>query len=179
MEIGSILLIASLLALVILFISRPLLEGQRSAPVSSNEEEHEISSLLAERERMVNALKELDFDQVMGKIPEEVYPVQRAALLQKGADILRKLDTYAQDGETPASAEDRIEAEIASRRSRLVPAYSGSNGQTTIEDAEDDLEVAIALRRRAQQEKTGGFCPNCGKPVQAKDKFCPKCGASL
>ena len=52
----------------------------------------ECLALLAERDRVVNALQELDFDFNLNKIPSEDYPVQRAALLQKGADILKKLD---------------------------------------------------------------------------------------
>jgi len=28
-------------------------------------------------------------------------------------------------------------------------------------------------------EKSGGFCPRCGKPVQKSDLFCPRCGATL
>ena len=34
------------------------------------EEEHELSSLMAERERVINSLQELDFDFKLGKIPE-------------------------------------------------------------------------------------------------------------
>ena len=47
---------------------------------------------MAERDRVINSLQELDFDFKLGKIPDEDYPAQRAELLQKGADILRKLD---------------------------------------------------------------------------------------
>jgi len=37
-------------------------------------------------------LKELDFDNSLGKIPLEAYPQQRLSLVQQGAEILRKLD---------------------------------------------------------------------------------------
>lgn len=84
MDIGSILLILGLLLLVTLFIARPLME-KRSVVVS--QEEHELSALLAERDRLLNALQELDFDYAMGKIPEEEYPAQRSVLLQRGAEV--------------------------------------------------------------------------------------------
>ena len=38
------------------------------------EEEHELSALMAERDRVINSLQELDFDFKLGKIPEEDYP---------------------------------------------------------------------------------------------------------
>jgi len=37
----------------------------------------------------------------------------------------------------------------------------------------DDVEAAVAARRRAQR------CPTCGKPIHEGDAFCSKCGAPL
>ena len=48
--------------------------------------------LLANRENALNALQELDFDFKLGKIPAEEYSIQRASLLQMGAEVLRRLD---------------------------------------------------------------------------------------
>ncbi|HWQ84225.1 MAG TPA: zinc ribbon domain-containing protein, partial [Anaerolineales bacterium] len=45
--------------------------------------------------------------------------------------------------------------------------------------ADDSIEVALAQRRRQRQEKSAGFCPQCGGPVQKSDRFCPKCGTVL
>jgi hypothetical protein len=118
MDIGSIFLILGLLVLVILFISRPFLE-RKTLPASG--EDHELSSLLAERDRILNALQELDFDFALGKIPESDFPGQRASLLQRGADILRQLDTLraVHSQEDPeARLERRHCCRRAERRSR-------------------------------------------------------------
>jgi predicted amidophosphoribosyltransferase len=37
----------------------------------------------------------------------------------------------------------------------------------------------LAARRRARQDKSAGFCPQCGSPVQKSDLFCPRCGKAL
>ena len=89
MEITAILVSLALLILVAVYLYAPFLQG-RARRVT--EEEHELSALLAERDRVINSLQELDFDYKLGKIPEEDYPTQRASLLQTGADILRKID---------------------------------------------------------------------------------------
>ena len=68
MEIGSIFLILALFILVALFVARPFFENKS---VSVTEKEQEISSLMAEHDRVLGALQELDFDHYMGKIPEE------------------------------------------------------------------------------------------------------------
>src|SRR3970040_2332059 len=112
MDIGSIFLILALLLLVGLFVSRPLFE-RRAVAVSR--EEHELSFLMAERDRILTALQELDFDHSLGKIPAEDYPGQRAALLQRGADILRQMDQYG-DKASEADWEAQMEAAIAARR---------------------------------------------------------------
>jgi rubrerythrin len=168
MEIAAILLTSGIAILVGLYLYAPVLEhgGRRITA-----EEHELSSLFAERDRVVNALQELDFDYKLGKIPEEDYPAQRAALLQKGADILRKIDSYSPQVDSAQDTEARIEKAVAARRADAA----AKARQIT----DDDLETLIASRRKARKNKSAGFCPKCGKPVLTSDKFCPSCGKSL
>lgn len=195
MDLGSIFLILALLVLVALFVSRPFFERRaaQASPLTTSQD-HEISSLLAERDRVLNALQELDFDHTLGKIPDEDYPTQRALLLQHGAQVLRRLDELQTIGEAlsgkpaDADAEARIEAAIAARRlgmAQAVESAVGGKGHTSPEllaqavAPDDDLESLLASRRRARQERSAGFCPQCGQPVQKSDRFCHKCGASL
>lgn len=175
MEIAAILLTLGVIILVGLYLYAPLLERQTGLVTA---EEHELSSLLAERDRVVNSLQELDFDFKLGKIPEGDYPVQRAALLQKGADILKNIDTLTASlspnggkGSGGQDNETRLEKAIAARRA------DGSSIRSAPSD--DDIESLIAARRRGRRTKSAGFCPKCGKPVMNTDKFCPSCGKSL
>jgi len=168
MDIGSIFLILGLLVLVALYISQPL--TQRKA-TSVSAEESEYFSLLAERDRILIALQELDFDHTLGKIPEESYPVQRALLLQKGATILRQLDEIG-DCTNNVDIDARLEAAISARGGDVE-----EQENLTVDD--DELETLIANRRRARTDKSGGFCPQCGNPIQQSDRFCPKCGREL
>ncbi len=119
MDIGSIFLILALLLLVSFYIGRPLLEKKPQESIVLDPNEHEISALLAERDRLVNALKELEFDHLLGKIPEDQYPYQRALLMQRGADTLRRLDLI-EPGEVDHSLEDELEAVIEARRVQSV-----------------------------------------------------------
>ena len=167
MQIVSIFFSLGILILVGVFLYAPFLE-RRARGVT--EDEHETSSLLAERERVVNSLQELENDYQLGKVPEEDYPVQRTNLLQKGADILRKLDELE-----PVKAQNdkdaRIERALAARRK------NGSSSEGTLTD--DEVESMIASRRKGRKAKSAGFCPKCGKPVMTSDKFCPSCGKTL
>jgi hypothetical protein len=166
MDIGSIFLILALILLVSLYLTRPFMEkGRRSLvevkPADGND--HEVSGLLAERDRILRAIQDLDFDRQLGKIPEEDYPAQRKDLMLSGAAVLRRLDELK-----PTLAASRASTQLAAT--------------TTVKpeiNPNDELEGLIAARRAAHKGKATGFCPKCGKPTHAGDQFCPHCGASL
>jgi hypothetical protein len=156
MNLGAIFLLLGVLVFVGLFVAQPFTRNWRIKPQGS----HEISTLLAERERALTALQELDFDNGIGKIPEEEYSAQRASLIQKGADILRRLDEIqsakpAAEKASPGRPASESHAEVLS---------------------DDEVENIIAKRRAGRQHKTAGFCPYCGKPILLSDQFCPSCG---
>jgi hypothetical protein len=190
---GSLLLILALALLIALFVARPFLEQLQSkagAQRSGEEEkrDHQFSALLAERDRVLNALQELEFDFTLGKVPEEDYPVQRSALMQKGAGVLRQIDEMQPAVTVADSAEERIAAAVAARRAdaavkqslaSAVVVQEGASNNRQAAPAKDGLEDLIAARRRKRDEKTAGFCPHCGRPVLKSDKFCARCGATL
>lgn len=159
MDLAAILFLIALLLTVSLYLMTPLM-GNRSR--RSAEESQESSSLLAEHERLLNALQELDFDFQLGKIPEEDYPVQRADLVRKGAEVLKKLDAIAASRPQPRP----------SAVGSSVPARAGAL-------SDDDIESLLAARRKERKTRSAGFCPRCGKPVLVTDQFCPNCGKAL
>jgi zinc-ribbon domain len=183
MDLGAILLLIALLMGVSLYLAAPLMDRRTTHVL---QETQEVSSLMAERDRIINALQELDFDFKLGKIPEEDYPVQRAELLHTGADVLKKLDHFtpslspaealpvkAQKGIT---AESRLEQAVAARRADgSKKGALDKSGQIT----DDEIESMLAARRKTRNTKSAGFCPRCGKSVLVSDLFCPNCGKAL
>ena len=156
MEPGAIFLVLGVLVIVVLFVAQPFAKHWRVTVQSS----HEISTLLAERERALTALMELDFDNGIGKIPAEEYSIQRAGLIQKGSDILRQLDEIQAAKSSPF--EESVEPAAVEQHVNLP--------------SDEDLEDLIAKRRAMRKQKTAGFCHNCGKPILQSDQFCPSCG---
>jgi len=168
MELGSIFLVLAVLVAVGMYLYAPFMSRPRKL---STTEMHDISALKAERDRIINALQELDFDFKLGKIPAEDYPEQRAELLKKGSDILRKLDELEPLLASARNAESRIEKAAAAKRA--------DSSSTAAELSDEDIEAMLAARRKQHKSKPAGFCPSCGKPVLASDSFCPSCGKSL
>ncbi len=161
MDITSILIVASIGLLTAAFIIKPFFTKSAALVNESAEQakrDHIRSSLLAEKERVLSALQELDFDQTLNKIPEEEYPIQRTALMARAAEIMKSLDEmgYKEGGLKPAKGS------------------AASSGQ-----GYDEVEALIAKRRGETGKHNKGFCPRCGQPTLENDRFCPKCGQAL
>jgi hypothetical protein len=168
MDLGAILILLVLLIAVGLFLAAPLMRGARPRPL---DESPEVSALLAERDRVINALQELDFDFKLGKVPEDGYPAQRAELLRRGASILKDLDQLTPQPATGKNASERIEQAVVGGPGAAEPP-GGELG-------DERIESLLAGRRAARRDKSAGFCPHCGKPVLFNDRFCPNCGKTL
>jgi len=167
MEIGAIFLILTGMLLVAIYVIYPFMQK----PGKILLEDHTISSLLAENDRILNALQELDFDNTLGKIPEEDYPFMRKELLNKGVDILKQLDELRQttaDTDVEKMLEDAITARKLASENQLVP----------LVEEDEEIEALIAKRRLSRDSKSAGFCSKCGNPILLSDVFCPRCGNS-
>jgi len=191
MDLGSIFVILALFVLVGLIISKPLFENKAAQNISlEDQEEHELSALLAQRDQVLDNLNELDLDFAVGKIPETDYPVQRHLLLERGAHILQELDKHLLASDISGEAaeisfDERLELAIAARREDMHSDEGDSIAKpppdviTPLSNPDDDLEVLIANRKRKRNDRSAGFCPKCGGPIQKSDHFCPKCGTTL
>jgi hypothetical protein len=153
MDLFVLLIFIVSLAIVVFFLSRPLI---KSAKRKENQGSEKTNTLQSEHEAILSALQDLELDRSMDKISDADYALQRSALMRRGVIVLQKLD-----GETRKSIIDKPEKRPIS-------------GMT-----DDQLEDLLAERRRNKNGKSTGFCPHCGKPALAKDSFCSHCGSSL
>ncbi|PKO13124.1 MAG: hypothetical protein CVU39_20310 [Chloroflexi bacterium HGW-Chloroflexi-10] len=174
MDLGSIFLILGLSILVAFIVIRPFFEISnkklitRTFPGGKGDQRRSV--LMAERERVLRALQELEFDFALGKIPAEDYPEQRNFLKLKAADTIKQLDELI-GNVIVDSVEEKIEAAVHQNR------IDGKKEQVLQKDP--DIESLVANRRREKEEKPASFCPKCGKAVTATDKFCGRCGSTL
>ena len=168
MDTGSLLLITAIIILSIFIVSRPFYSvdpvGSANASHDGRDPDYELSELMVEKERLLSALRDLDSDHDLGKVPDLVYHEQRGRLLREAALNLRSIDELentAVSGGPQAnfSVDPKVETGLPQRW--------------------DEVEDQIAERRRKRSEKSAGFCPHCGKVLQKSDYFCPACGAKV
>lgn len=89
MEILTIIFLVVILIPTIVYIFRPL---QESTSFRGDSNPARIL-LLEDKDRLLALLRELDFDHLLGKVPEDEYTNQRANLLHLGANVLKELDS--------------------------------------------------------------------------------------
>ena len=159
MDTGSILIIIAVLMAVALFVSRPFWAAPKAVSIGMRsvdaQADHEVSQLLAEKERVMSALVDLDNDFAQGKVPEEEYATQRGLMLAAAEDVLVQLDAAGK--RTPAA---KVPVKVKSPK-------------------EDPIEAEIARRRQGRTQSSNGYCPKCKTPVKKSDRFCPSCGAPV
>jgi hypothetical protein len=110
-------------------------------------------SLLAEQERLLSAIEELDLDLELKKISSTEHELDRQNLLTQAADVLRELDKYSK------------------------PKKSKVKSDKTVSSTDDDLERMIEKRRKQIQAQRTEICSNCGEKIEPGDQFCSQCGS--
>jgi hypothetical protein len=128
MDLGFALLFLALLLLAALFVARPLLQPENAADFDQQQ-----ATLAAERERVLEALAELDADWELGKVPEDIYTSQRHQLVAQGAAVLKRLEDFEEKPEVKKAragniSDDKLEALIASHKARQKKSHSPEKG---------------------------------------------------
>ncbi len=127
MDIPTILVLMVVLLMAGAYIAQPLIAGN-VGPAGQRRKQSTGSlrrraDLLAERNRIYAALRDLDFDYQTGKVADEDYAAQRRPLVTQGVEVLQQIDHLPALEESPQA--DPIEAAVLSARSAGVPAPAG------------------------------------------------------
>ena len=150
----TIILALGALLLVLAFLAQPFISGGAAdgAPRATRRTAASLrrrADLLAERNRIYAALRDLDFDYRTNKVSDEDYARQRHALVAEGVEVLQTLDTLPLDAD-----EDPIEHTVQGLLSGDAPA-APSGG-------------AVYCPKCGEPARPGDrFCGECGARLSA------------
>jgi hypothetical protein len=153
------LIVVATMLVVIAYIAQPFFAERRGEGKGTGRRAAILrrkADLLARRNAVYAALRDLDFDYQTGKVGGEGYPARRRELVAQGVEALQELDRLPALDESPEA--DPVEAAVLALRTGRMVATEG---------------VPEVGREQA------GYCPQCGKPVFEGDRFCGACGATL
>lgn len=137
----------ALLLGLLLYLGYPFLI---SAPaISASGSTEHARQLLERKEQVYTAIKEIEFDHALGKLPAEDYQRHRQQLEAEALTLLQQLDQM--DGRSEALLKSRIKGDVLALRQRPGPGPL--------------LCPACGALRRGEDR----FCPQCGAPLAAGD----------
>lgn len=151
MELGSLIIVLFIFLLSGIFILRPFLVSTETRGRSGTTIR---DSLVADRERLLHAIEELDLELELKKISPEDHTRNRDILLAEAAKVLKELDNLPK----------------TSANKRKKPAHV---------QEDDNLEKLIADRRKQLRGEMYVKCPHCGEAVDQGGQFCSHCGGAL
>jgi ribosomal protein L32 len=152
-EYGAML---GILIVVGYWVFHPLFRPSPLASVSPPEGGDRDKILQRSKEDVYAAIKEMDFDREMGKISDEDYRELRAQYAAKAVAILR-------ESERTKAAETDVESAIEKEVQRLRGKETGKRKTKKSQGSAHQIN----------------FCPQCGKKVAPRDRFCQGCGMNL
>lgn len=146
-----IYIIASLLSLGVLgYILQPFYRSQKQSQfIPADEGNPVLVELNKNKNELLAAIKEIDFEFQMGKIAMPDYEKLKAEYQNRALQVLKEIDELT-SARAPA---DDLENEIRRYRQKLKESTS------------------VAGKPR--------FCPYCGEKVESQFKFCANCGKKL
>jgi hypothetical protein len=111
----------------VFYVGYPLV-GAAAAPFGMREGEHQ--RLVERREQLLAAIKEIEFDQAMGKLPDGEYQALRRQFEAEAMGVLHQLDQFGGGPGVEALAA-RVEKDLLARRKKAQPhcPSCGAKGQ--------------------------------------------------
>ncbi len=158
MEISSILIGLVLFVASLVFVRLPFRQKQLAGlKAHKASEPHK-----GQRESVLSALRDLDFDFRTGKVSEEDYTPLRARLMAEAAQYI----------EREKKEEEKLEALIQTRR---------AVHQSTIlcEQCGASMKAGQRFCTKCGSAVNEEICPSCGEKNRAGDQFCSSCGSRL
>lgn len=160
-----------------------------------DEEVREIELLVARRQVLLTALRELEFDHETSKVADEDYQRFHARYEREAVAILRRLDEIHGGRGWQA----KVDAELTERLGRPPQLGATSNVATgdeepeeeaaeevaepttgaaaaAVDESSDGVEAVEDVRPDAEATTDEALCSGCGEPLAADDKFCSQCG---
>jgi zinc-ribbon domain len=116
------------------------------------------TALEREKVLVLRSIKELEFDQAMGKLAQSDFDEMSERLRARAMGLMRQLDA------THAAPRERIERELADRVARETRRAGGA------------AQGGVGSRGAAEAP---AICADCGTSNDADARFCKECGTKL
>lgn len=171
--VGALLLLAA----AVVVVAWPLWQERRGLShaelvVDTLPETDPLVELQEQRDAIYQAIRELRFDQQVGKVSETDYKAFDTQLRTQAARVLKQMDAL-QLAEADSVLDAALEGEISRLRHIKDEVRPLASRPAQSPDAQPQPAMAIG------NGATANFCSQCGQRTRPGDRFCGACGAAL
>lgn len=178
----TLLVMVLILVGVIFFMAVPFFRPEEAKAIMTAYPDGELPALFLEKEAAYAAIKDLDFDHLMGKLSDEDYRSLQSKYEFRAIDVLKKIEKS--DGHEAIEQEIEKNLKQIKERRRAAALKDSPDGATVAVEATICAQCGASLKLGAKfcakcgaQLKTS--CKECGFEAEPRDKFCSGCGAKL
>lgn len=134
-------------------------------------EDDRLADLIARKDAVLAAIKDLEFDYQVGKLSDEDYERFNQRLRRQAIGLIQQIEQEAPES---ANLDAQLEAEIARQRKTRTTA-AVPQAAAPVAAAASALVAASPAVAVAETH----YCTQCGQPVAATHKFCAHCGTPV
>ncbi len=148
------LIIIGLILLAGGWILFPLLRSNSPDTALNSAEDETLAQLEHQKEEAYAAIKDLEFDQNMGKISKQDFEILKKQYMLDAVGYLREID----------------ELQVNTSKGKEI----------SEENIMDEIEKEVsALRNTGESKEFDVFCVQCGTKSSSLKRFCSSCGAKI
>jgi len=174
----TLLFLAALASGVVLFVLFPIFARASEVSQRPTAIAQERRSLSEKKDRLYEAIKDIDFEYQAGKLSDTDYKSVRTDCLAQAAEVIARLEEIDESDAAGAKATEEKDS-VAVERSEEPAA--GPAPESAPKSAPKSVDVASgpSCPSCKQQNPAGAeFCMRCGSKMTSSAN-CPQCGAEL
>jgi cell division protein FtsN len=171
----TLLFLAALAAGVVLFILFPVFARYGEVSKAPTAEAKRRKGLSEQKERLYDAIKDLDFEHRAGKLSDADYQAVRSDLVAQAAATIAQLDEVPEPvvpAELPQQAQRETPAESSAEVTPAEEPTCASCGQANPAGARFCFQCGERIAAPAS-------CPECGTELPKEARFCTSCGVAI
>ncbi|MCB0193041.1 MAG: zinc ribbon domain-containing protein [Anaerolineae bacterium] len=176
MDVLTIVIIVLLIGVTIGLVGAPLWQPAPITPADKDVERpgQTLEELEAQYQAALSAIKDLNFDQEMGKVSPEDYQALLTKSKLEAARIRQEID-YLSSAEL-LEQDQALDTEIESLVTQLR--HQSESDEDLLLEVYAEIEALKSMQSSPSIVK-GIACPHCGVDLRADDKFCTSCGQAV
>ena len=167
----TLLFLAALATGVVSFVLFPVFARSREVQELPSHDARERKNLTEQKERLYDAIQDLDFEYRAGKLSDADYQSVRSDLVSQAAAIMSQLDKLAEPAEPAVPAKpprQEVSEDVTAAEGLACPSCERDNPP----GAKFCLQCGARIEAPAN-------CPQCGTELPKEALFCTSCGVVI